>query len=401
MLMGLAVAALWIASPPLTMLPAEVMTVSEVGSGADLWLRRKRLHGHACRVADLDFFVDVVVSGAVLGVGLADSPDGVAGTMGTDFVEERNRAGMRRDYGLVEFFWARRSGSDPWHPTGFAVQVHRLSSIEVTESLVRRYGPFARRLRFVRLNGELGSLGYQLEEITQEADAGYRRFRLAESRVILAVATSPYGELIDAGDVWSITARHPTVWVGAAVLGAQRQAIKDGLTHLLRLDEDQRRDWLDRRQPASSDRVNWWLYLLLVIDQQLRHQPHRRADWVKLKLWLLRQGQARDVFTPAAIAEKLAYFLLDLRRTAVDLAELLPSADDVVRACLDAIPVGLDEVATLDDGRDLRSLDRSQMRLSRQAKVLTNAAQWHLDDVQDERLADELREWVAVKPRLV
>lgn len=41
------------------------------------------------------------------------------------------------------------------------------------------------------------------------------------------------------------------------------------------------------------------------------------------------------------------------------------------------------------------------MRLSRQAKNLINAAQWHLDEVQDERLADQLREWIAVKPGLV
>ncbi|NGM12392.1 hypothetical protein ENC19_06780 [Verrucosispora sp. CWR15] len=82
-------------------------------------------------MADLDFFVDVVVSGAVLGVGLIDSPDGVAHAIGTDFVEDRGRAVMRRDYGLVEFFWARRSGSDPWHATGFTVHVHRLASLDV------------------------------------------------------------------------------------------------------------------------------------------------------------------------------------------------------------------------------------------------------------------------------
>ncbi|NYF60072.1 hypothetical protein [Micromonospora purpureochromogenes] len=352
-------------------------------------------------MADLDFFVDVVVTGAVLSVGLTDSPDDVARALGSDFVEDRDRAAMRRDYGPVEFFWARRDGSDPWHAAGFTVQVHRLASIDVTGGLVHRYGPFGRQLRFARLNAELERLGYQLEEVTQEADAGYRRYWLAESRVSLAVATTPYGELIDAGDVWSISAPHPRETVCAAGLGAQRQAIKDGLTHLLRLGDDQRRDWLDRRQPVPSERVNWWLYVLLVIDQQLRHQPRRRADWVELKLWLLRQGQARGVFTRAESAEKMAYFVADMRRTWAELPELLPSADDVVRACLDAIPVGRDQVAMLDDRRDLRGLDRTQMRLSRQAKNLINAAQWHLDEVQDERLADQLRDWIAVKPRLV
>jgi hypothetical protein len=80
---------------------------------------------------------------------------------------------------------------------------------------------------------------------------------------------------------------------------------------------------------------------------------------------------------------------------------LLPSADDIVRACLDALPVPLNEVAMLADRRDLSGLDRTQMRQSRQAKNLVGAAQWHLDDVQNARLASQLREWIDVKPRLV
>ncbi|WP_156313252.1 hypothetical protein [Micromonospora sp. HK10] len=243
-------------------------------------------------MADLDFFVDVVVSGALLGVGLADSPDDVARALGSDLAEGCDRVAMRRDYGLVEFYWARRDRSHPWHASSFTVQVHRLASIDVTGALVQRYGPFGRQLRFARLNAELERLGYQLEKITQEADAGYRLYWLAESRMSLAVATTPHGELIDAGDVWSISAPHLPETVSAAGLGEQRQAIKDGLTHLLRLGHSQRRDWLDRRQPAPRERVNWWLHLLLVIDQQLRHQPSRRPDWVALKLWLLHQGQA-------------------------------------------------------------------------------------------------------------
>jgi hypothetical protein len=89
---------------------------------ADCRLRYPPVLRHACRVADLDFFVDVVVSGAVLGVGLTDSPDEVARTLGGDFAEDRNRAVMRRDYGLVEFSWARRPGSGSWQATGSTVQ---------------------------------------------------------------------------------------------------------------------------------------------------------------------------------------------------------------------------------------------------------------------------------------
>jgi hypothetical protein len=63
------------------------------------------------------------------------------------------------------------------------------------------------------------------------------------------------------------------------------KAVEDGLTHLLRLDVNQRRDWLDRRQPASNRLVNLWLYLLLVIEQQLlRQEAGRQPEWVGLTL---------------------------------------------------------------------------------------------------------------------
>ncbi|MFE9658201.1 hypothetical protein [Micromonospora sp. NPDC006431] len=182
-------------------------------------------------------------------------------------------------------------------------------------------------------------------------------------------------------------------------LGGRRQGVNE-LVHLLQLDEHQRRQWLDRRQPAAHERANWWLYLLLVIDQHLRDQSGRRADWAELKLWLLRQGRARGVFSEADSAEKLAYFAADTRRAGVELA-VLPPADDIVRGCLDAIPVGLNEVAMLVGRRGLGGLDRTRMRHSRQAKKLVSAAQWHLDDVLDPHLAAQLREWIDIKPRLV
>lgn len=51
------------------------------GEGQPLIALRPILR-HSCVVADLDFFVDVVVGGAVLGVGWMDSPEDVARTLG-------------------------------------------------------------------------------------------------------------------------------------------------------------------------------------------------------------------------------------------------------------------------------------------------------------------------------
>jgi hypothetical protein len=94
--------------------------------------------GQPCPVAGLDFFVDVVVSGAVLGVGLTDTPETVAAVLGEDFVEDGERTVLRRDYGLVEFSWSRPSAAQPWHATGFTVQAHRLGHVDVIDELVDR-----------------------------------------------------------------------------------------------------------------------------------------------------------------------------------------------------------------------------------------------------------------------
>ena len=82
-------------------------------------------------------------------------------------------------------------------------------------------------------------------------------------------------------------------------------------------------------------------------------------------------------------------------------ASTLPSADTVVRACLDAIPVSLDHVAVLTDRQNLHALDRQEMLESRRAKNLLNAAELHQADLDDPDLADRLRAWLAIKPRLV
>jgi hypothetical protein len=73
----------------------------------------------------------------------------------------------------------------------------------------------------------------------------------------------------------------------------------------------------------------------------------------------------------------------------------------VVRACLDAIPVSLDHVAVLTDRQNLHALERQEMLDSRRAKNLLNAAERHLADLDDPDLANRLREWIAIKPRLV
>lgn len=72
----------------------------------------------------LAFYVDVVTTGTVLGVGPEASPDRVTAVLGPDFAENAFGAGsMFRDYGLAEFFWDRPSAEQPWSGHHFTLQV--------------------------------------------------------------------------------------------------------------------------------------------------------------------------------------------------------------------------------------------------------------------------------------
>src|SRR4051812_4716100 len=77
-------------------------------------------------------------------------------------------------------------------------------------------------------------------------------------------------------------------------VGAVRDAMVPGgeLDHLLRSDEDARRRWLDHRQPTLSE-ANWWLYLLVLIDERWEHRPTERPAWAQLKIWPLDQAGRR------------------------------------------------------------------------------------------------------------
>ncbi|MCO8271095.1 hypothetical protein M1L60_10870 [Actinoplanes sp. TRM 88003] len=164
------------------------------------------------------------------------------------------------------------------------------------------------------------------------------------------------------------------------------------LEQLLQGDQHARRRWLDRR-PQDA---NWWLYLLLLIEAEEAQHP----EWAELTVWVLAEAGRRSVLDRAEIAERTAYYVARLREAGTPPMGL-PSADAVVRACLDAIPVALDEVALLSDRRDLRRLERRQMLDSRRARLLLNAAERHRAHLVDSELADRLGVWLAVKPRLV
>jgi hypothetical protein len=341
----------------------------------------------------------VIVGGSVLGMGMGDTPDQVAGRLGAGFFDDKTRLSMRRDYGLVEFFWNRQRVTDPWLSAGFTVQVHRLAT---DRSLAA--GPWGRlgpRVRFADLRADLARLGFSCTEITAEADRpDWRRFWHEEALISILVARTPWGRLARAGDVFAIQCPHTQVAVAGDKLRTQWRSMRDGLEHLLRLDDSRRRAWLDRSQPGPAMRVNWWLYLMVVIDGRLRDQPASRPGWIDLRVWLMREAVARGVFTPARYAGDMASFALTMRRARAA-SPSLPSADDVVRGCLEAIPVPPEQAVGRDDDGNLLTFDRAVLTPSRQARHLVNAAQWHLDALTDQELAGRLIDWMVIRHLLV
>ncbi|MFD7857832.1 hypothetical protein ACFV6B_26570 [Streptomyces microflavus] len=97
----------------------------------------------------LAFYVDVVTTGTMLGVGPADSPDRVTEALGPDFAENTfGSRSMCRDYGLAEFHWDSAFADRPWSGSHFTLQVHRLAYRDrtlVNEELRSRYGWFTPR----------------------------------------------------------------------------------------------------------------------------------------------------------------------------------------------------------------------------------------------------------------
>ncbi|MGW1373928.1 hypothetical protein ACWD6P_06540 [Streptomyces sp. NPDC002446] len=164
----------------------------------------------------LAFYLDVVTTGTVLGLRHTDSPDRVTEVLGPDFGE--NNFGDRslcHSYGLPEFFWDRAAADHPWSGHHFTLQVHRLAYRRgslIDEPLRARYGRFAPRLRFAKLQRLLQRRGVPLLEIPElPANAPYyRTFWQPDSHVAVSVIGT-HGEYstpsdLRVGDVYSIRA---------------------------------------------------------------------------------------------------------------------------------------------------------------------------------------------------
>jgi len=126
----------------------------------------------------LEFAADAIVSGTVLGIDVSWSPDQVAKVMGEHFGVGHWRGSMRRDYGVVEFFW---EGSDRqgWQGHHFTIQIHRLTVNQtrkrLNKAIKKRYGSFDSTLLFTELESILRERNISLIELPNPSE-GYREY---------------------------------------------------------------------------------------------------------------------------------------------------------------------------------------------------------------------------------
>lgn len=345
----------------------------------------------------IEFYADIVNYGQVLGLDWTYSPDEVEQKLGMDFGENRQARQLVRDYGIVEFYWDRHDAAQPWQGNHFSVHLHRLA-----RGTTQAGFPEARRIPFDLLRERLAVDGALLVEVAQPSDDVRGYWQPESTALVLVIADEP-PEGMAPGDVYAIVLPHYAMAVSAGISSDEqrvRQQAVDQMRHLLTLDPQARSQWLRRRsQVGETDETTWWLQQFVLVDHRTRQQSASRAAWVELRLWLLNEARAVGVFDAYETAQRTAIFVggLHFQAMADGLAAILPSADSLVRACLDAMPVTVEEVRAVDDWR---TLDRIDMLRLRKARTLTSAAEYHVARLADPVVIERLRVWSELKPRL-
>ncbi|MEV4808113.1 hypothetical protein AB0K18_49715 [Nonomuraea sp. NPDC049421] len=156
---------------------------------------------------EIDFYAQVATAGTILGIGVGSTPDQVESILGADFLDDRQRGLLRRDYGLLEF--AFYPGA-VWECRAVSVQVHRLQWDDgdmIPVILRDRFGEFSSQIKMSALEGRIGKLGCHVIAMPSGADLDFKRLIVQESGVEIIVSNAQlHGEsgFAISGDVWSI-----------------------------------------------------------------------------------------------------------------------------------------------------------------------------------------------------
>jgi hypothetical protein len=328
-------------------------------------------------MTNLEFFVDLAVTGTVLGLDhtstLAEVEACFALTHASAYPDS-----LVTDAGLVEFGWQRWHGGDPWTATYFGAQAHRLDRLveqeQVESPLQARYGEFPARVHVDDLLAATAAAGYPLRQVPERDENRVAYWSPVSDMHVLATAGNSTdqngtGEQVPPGTVLKMLGPQPW-WPWHRYLGRELEFA----AHTRQLLSAERSAWLDAHDPVDEPpevRRDWWGCLTTMV--------WRKAKEPGPVVALHREAAERAVCTVAEAA----------------LAEI----GVLVRAHGKGVPAGSTDEATtrwlahVPPAGDLRS-DR----------VLRN--QIHevgqgLPHLADPALAEAVRPWLDLRPELL
>lgn len=156
----------------------------------------------------MDFYLDAILTGKILGTGIGDSPGVMQEQLGSDYLDDLYEGIKRRDYGLVEFSFQNENG---WVCRGISIQVHRLSgggADLVPESVLARYGEFDRYVELEGLISGLRSRNIDESMIQRVVVRGFDEVRIASCHAVAYAVNDTNckrGLKPGIGDVWTIS----------------------------------------------------------------------------------------------------------------------------------------------------------------------------------------------------
>ncbi|MFC4853452.1 hypothetical protein [Actinophytocola glycyrrhizae] len=323
-------------------------------------------------MTELAFFVDLAVTGTVLGL------DHTSTMAEVEAVFELTHASaypnsLVTDAGLVEFGWQRWHGGDTWTATYFGAQAHRLGLLadkeQVESPLVARYGDFPARVHVEDLLAATTAVGHPLRQVPDPDENRVAYWSPVSDLHVLAVAPDRAGEPDPPGTVLKMLGPQPW-WPWHRNMGRElefagyaRQLLATG-----------RSAWLDAHDPVDEPpevRRDWWGCLTNMVQRKAKvHEP---------VVALHREAAERAVCTVAEAA----------------LAEIAV----LVRAHGKGVPAGSTDEATtrwlahVPPGGDLRS--------DRVLRNQIHAVGQGLTHLTDPALADAMRPWLDLRPALL
>jgi hypothetical protein len=159
-------------------------------------------------VSDLEFYANFLTRGEILGLGRGSGPEEWVSILGDDYVENRTRKQLHRDFGFIDTAFYGTRGDLALDI--LSVKVHRLARAvaEVPRVLRDEYGEFPARVTIDDLAAELSRSGSVPRRARRQTPLELERFEIPGKTVsVFVVADREFAraEGRNVGDVWSLS----------------------------------------------------------------------------------------------------------------------------------------------------------------------------------------------------